>query len=69
MMHFLTKQEIIEELQSLPDLPVVVQLDSDAGVLEQVSSVDIIDVAINSGGDFMTPWNGISTTHTVILIS
>jgi hypothetical protein len=68
MTNFLTKEEIIQKLQSLPDLPVVVQLESLAGIFVQVSSVEIIDVSIDSNGHFNYTYAE-PPTHKVILIS
>ena len=68
MTDFLSKQEVIDKLQSLPDLPVVVQLESLAGIFVQVSSVEIIDVGIDSSGYFNYNYNNLPT-HKVILIS
>lgn len=68
MTKFLSKQEVIDKLKSLPDLPVVVQLESLAGIFVQVSSVEIIDVSIDSTGHFTDTYSKLPT-HKVILIS
>ena len=47
-MTFLTKQEIIEKLQSLPDLPVVFQLDCDVLCSSGVRSVEVVEAVKGS---------------------
>jgi hypothetical protein len=46
MPKFLTKQEIIEKLQSLPDLPVVVMNDSISGTLNTISFVEVVKATL-----------------------
>ena len=41
MRKYLTKQEIIEKLQSLPDLPVVRELDCDSIRAEGISAITV----------------------------
>ena len=45
MARFLTRQEIIDKLQSLPDLPVVYRLDSDALMSSGIQNIEVIDCA------------------------
>lgn len=64
----LTKQEIIEKLQSLPNLPIVVMNDSCAATLDRVTSIEIVDA--NAYEDAYTLCIcGDVGSHKVILIS
>jgi hypothetical protein len=64
----MTKQEIIEKLQSLPDLPIVVMNDSCSATLDKVSSIEIVDA--NEYEDTYTHCIcGDPGTHKVILIT
>lgn len=47
-MKFLTRQEIIDKLQSLPDLPVVIQLDCDILSSSGITSVEVRNSAKGS---------------------
>jgi hypothetical protein len=67
---FLTKQEIIEKLQSLPDLPIVVMNDSYSGTLDRVTSVEISNAnPYEPGSDAYSHCIGDVGTLKVILIS
>ncbi len=69
----MTKQEIIEKLQSLPDLPIVVMNDSHSGTLDKVSSVKVVKATLydseRSEGYALCDDSYENFTHKVILIS
>jgi hypothetical protein len=42
MLKFLSKQEIIEKLQSLPDLPVVIERDTDVVRSTVITKIEVV---------------------------
>jgi hypothetical protein len=73
MSKFLTKQDIIEKLQSLPDLPIVVMNDSHSGTLDKVASVEVVKAIrydpVRSDVYALCDDSYEDFTHKVILIS
>ena len=45
MPKFLTKQEIIEKLQSLPDLPVVIERDCDVLRSTRITKIEVVEAS------------------------
>lgn len=72
MNKFLTKQEIIEKLQSLPDLPIVVMNDSYSGTLDAITSIKVVKAKHYEPGSeaySLCDDSYEEYTHKVILIS
>jgi CRISPR/Cas system CSM-associated protein Csm4 (group 5 of RAMP superfamily) len=73
-MSYLNKYEIIEKLQTLPDLPIVVMNDSHSGTIDKVTSIKVVKASNlrfnpNSDSYFLCDDSCDSFTHEVILIS